>query len=74
MKYIYQTLSRDTKAAAESLWAMMQKEKTSESNYLNQPFTIITASDWTKLADWCYSIVDRFQFDRENVTKVRLDI
>ena len=79
-KSIYETLSRDTAAAADSLWVMLQKEQTtydvSSCDYLlaSSPLhpsatagTSIGESDRVQIVDWCYSVVDICQFDREIV-------
>ncbi len=64
-------LSRNTRAVADTLTAMMQSEFTSYSyneEYLNPSDpTMITADDRMKLADWCYNIVDHCRFSRETV-------
>jgi len=78
---IYNSLIEDTAAAAESLLAMMQKEKTiyKTCDYLNPPLplpesedgsedsTLITECDRLKIVDWCYSISDHYNLDRECV-------
>ncbi|KAL7532472.1 hypothetical protein ACHAXR_009511 [Thalassiosira sp. AJA248-18] len=69
---IYDSLSHDSATAAESLSVMMQKEQTiyKSCDYLHPPMqddTMITESDRTKLVDWCYSIIDHCEFERETV-------
>mmetsp|Transcript_10510 Transcript_10510/g.20983 ORF Transcript_10510/g.20983 Transcript_10510/m.20983 type:complete len:85 (-) Transcript_10510:24-278(-) len=66
-------LSRDTEAVADSLAAMIMREHTNAScsyyeGYLNSSDpNLITADDRTALVDWCYCVVDHFQFSRETV-------
>ena len=68
-----ENLSRDTEAVADSLAAMIMRERTNAScsyyeGYLNSSDpNLITADDRTALVDWCYSVVDHCQFSRETV-------
>eukprot|EP00984_Skeletonema_dohrnii_P037533 scaffold39684_cov133-Skeletonema_dohrnii-CCMP3373.AAC.3 len=68
-----ENLSRDTEAVAASLAAIIMRERTNAScsyyeGYLNSSDpNLITADDRTALVDWCYSVVDHFQFSRETV-------
>lgn len=75
---IYDSLSRDAYTAAASLSVVMRMEQsisTSIGDYLNphplpsvsEQTPAITESDRLKIVDWCYSIVDQCQFDRETV-------
>lgn len=63
--------SNDVTAASNSLRAMLQKEQMTyrANNYLANCTlpSALTESDRLKMVDWCYSIVDRFRFDREIV-------
>ena len=72
MPSIYDSLSQDN-AVANSLWVMMQKEQTiyRSCNYFDQP-SLVTESDRKKMVDWCYSVIDNCQFDRDNVAMVSL--
>ena len=79
MRSIYETLSRDKTAVADSLWVMLQKEQTTYSDCRDYLLSsshscsaahhapIITESDRMQIVDWCYSVVDILEFDRENV-------
>lgn len=76
MRSIYETLSRDKAAVAESLWVMLQKEQTTYSgcrDYLQSAShsrpsaAAITESDRMQIVDWCYGVVDTLEFDREIV-------
>ena len=66
-------LSRDTEAVADSLAAMIMRERTNAScsyyeGYLNSSDpNFITVDDRMALVDWCYSVVDHCQFSRETV-------
>jgi hypothetical protein len=68
-------LCKDTEAVVESLAAMIKKELTIYScheGYLNPSeadptITMITPHDRRALVDWCYEVVDHFQFSRETV-------
>eukprot|EP00984_Skeletonema_dohrnii_P002701 scaffold938_cov91-Skeletonema_dohrnii-CCMP3373.AAC.2 len=70
-----ENLSRDTEAVADSLAAMIMRERTNAScsyyeGYLNSSDpnpNLITASDRKKLVDWCYGIVDHCKLSRETV-------
>eukprot|EP00984_Skeletonema_dohrnii_P009221 scaffold3521_cov151-Skeletonema_dohrnii-CCMP3373.AAC.3 len=66
-----ENLSRNTEAVADSLAAMIKKELTTYScydAYLNPSDpNMITADNRMKLVDWCYDIVDHFNFSRETV-------
>eukprot|EP00985_Skeletonema_marinoi_P035080 scaffold45572_cov168-Skeletonema_marinoi.AAC.4 len=68
-----ENLSRDTEAVADSLAAIIMRERTNAScsyheGYLNSSDpNLITADDRTALVDWCYCVVDHFQFSRETV-------
>ncbi|KAL7537916.1 hypothetical protein ACHAXR_010899 [Thalassiosira sp. AJA248-18] len=70
---IYDSLTHDSAAAAESLSVMIQKEQSTykTGDYLHPPMqddaTMITESDRMKIVDWCYSVVDQCQFERETV-------
>ena len=72
---IYETLSRDTVAVAESLSVMINKEQAIYriSDYLlplvssSCSSSAITESDRTQIVDWCYSVVDLVEFERETV-------
>ena len=70
MPSIYDSLSQDN-AVANSLWVMMQKEQTiyRSCNYFDQP-SLVTESDRKKMVDWCYSVIDNRQLDRDNVAMV----
>ena len=78
--FVDESLTRDTASAAESLSVMMQKEQAiyTRRDYLGpQPpcgvddndiaAKRITPDDRLKIVDWCYSVVDACQFDRETV-------
>ena len=78
--FVDESLTRDTASAAESLSVMMEKERAiyTRRDYLGpQPpcgdddndiaAKRITADDRLKIVDWCYSVVDACQFDRETV-------
>ena len=76
MRSIYETLSRDKSAVADSLWVMLQKEQTTYSgcrDYLQSAShsrpspAAITESDRMQIVDWCYGVVDTLEFDREIV-------
>ncbi|KAL7539383.1 hypothetical protein ACHAXR_009248 [Thalassiosira sp. AJA248-18] len=71
MPYIHNSLSQDTIAVADSLFVMLQKEKTifRSCNYfdLSSSPAVTRGSDRMKVVDWCYSIIDNTQFDRETV-------
>ncbi|KAL7433498.1 hypothetical protein ACHAXM_003766 [Skeletonema potamos] len=70
-----ENLCKDTEAVAESLAAMIKKELTIYScheGYLNPSeadptITMITPHDRRALVDWCYEVVDHFQFSRQTV-------
>lgn len=71
----YHTLAKDATAAAESLGVMMQKERQmfSGCGYLDHSSSSSEASSVKKsermeVVDWCYSVVDIFQYDRETVS------
>ena len=68
---ISDSLSNDTSAMMESLSAMMQKEQAVYKiyGYLHSPIqdSTITESDRLKIVDWCYCVVDQWEFDRETV-------
>lgn len=69
---VYDSFSRDTIAAAESLSAMMDKERTTyrRLGYLHELARedfILTELDRTKLVDWCYCIIDHMELNREIV-------
>lgn len=66
-----QSFSLDAVTSAESLSAMLQKERTTHRcrDYL-RPTTrepLVAESDRRALVDWCYGIVDRIGLDREVV-------
>lgn len=72
---IYDSLTRDT-VAAESLSIMIKNEQTNyiKSDYLYSTVIDdintgrrITESDRLKIADWCYSLIDHCEFNRETV-------
>ena len=76
MRSIYETLSRDKSAVADSLRVMLQKEQTTYSgcrDYLQSAShsrpspAAITESDRMHIVDWCYGVVDTLEFDREIV-------
>ena len=67
-----ENLSRDTEAVADSLAAMIMRERTNASCSYHEGFNssdpnLITTDDRMALVDWCYSVVDHFQFSRETV-------
>ena len=71
------SLSKDTIDMVESLAVMLQKEQTvyeKTYDYLQMKprpdlhGTMITEPDCTKIVNWCYSVVDHFELDRENVS------
>lgn len=67
---ICQSLSLDAVTSAEWLSATLQKERTTyrSRDYLRptgEP--TVTESDRRALVDWCYSIVDKIELDREVV-------
>eukprot|EP00984_Skeletonema_dohrnii_P009223 scaffold3521_cov151-Skeletonema_dohrnii-CCMP3373.AAC.5 len=66
-----ENLSRNTEAVADSLAAMIKRELNTYScydAYLNPSDpNMITAGERMKLVDWCYDIVDHFNFSRETV-------
>eukprot|EP00984_Skeletonema_dohrnii_P017095 scaffold7714_cov130-Skeletonema_dohrnii-CCMP3373.AAC.4 len=69
-----ENLSTNTEAVADSLAAMIKKELTTKYScfdaYLNPSTSdpnMINADDRMKLVDWCYGIVDHFNFSRETV-------
>ena len=72
---IYNSLSKDTAAAAESLSVMLQKEKryysTSRLHSLDHPSSLRSSSiddqDRTKIVQWLYFATDRLGLDRETV-------
>jgi hypothetical protein len=74
----YDSLSNDAESSAETLYIMLHQEQTtyasrdylSRSHHLHQELsseTMVSASDRTKLVDWCYDVVDSCEFNRENV-------
>ena len=82
MNVISDVLFIDTQTASESLEIMLEKEcrESNESfNYLNiingskMNCDNFTSLDRTTLVDWCYSIVDHSQLNRENVA-IAMDI
>ena len=73
------SLSTDTIAMIESLAVMLQKEETvyeKTRDYLQLQImprpeldrTMIKESDRTKIVNWCFSMIDHFELDRENVS------
>mmetsp|Transcript_1140 Transcript_1140/g.1992 ORF Transcript_1140/g.1992 Transcript_1140/m.1992 type:complete len:302 (-) Transcript_1140:202-1107(-) len=70
---IYGSLSNNASAAAESLNVMMHKEQSIYKicDYLRPSWPaddiMVTEHDRLKIVDWCYSVVDQCQFDRETV-------
>ena len=76
---IYNSLTRDTAIAAESLSIMIKNEQSNytKSDYLSLNYSTviddidtgrrITENDRIKIVDWCYSLVDHCQFNRETV-------
>ena len=66
-----ENLSRNTEAVADSLAAMIRRELATYlcyDGYLNPSDpNMITAGNRMKLVDWCYDIVDHFNFSRETV-------
>jgi len=76
---IYDSLTRETAIAAESLSIMIKNEQTNytKSDYLSLNYSTviddidtgrrITENDRIKIVDWCYSLVDHCQFNRETV-------
>jgi hypothetical protein len=55
-------------SVAETLALMMQKEQTTYKRYdylTDAPSVTIT--DRTKIVDWCYSVIDQCEFERETV-------
>mmetsp|Transcript_36954 Transcript_36954/g.79814 ORF Transcript_36954/g.79814 Transcript_36954/m.79814 type:complete len:323 (+) Transcript_36954:45-1013(+) len=76
-------LSEDNATVAQSLSIMMKKEQTiyTSSDYLHSPHPsssqslspdetstrIVTPSDRMMMVDWCYSIIDLVQLNRETV-------
>ena len=70
---VYDLLSQDASGAAESLSVMMQNEQTTYKirDYLHSSSPtdtiMITESDCLEIFNWCYSVVDQCQFDREIV-------
>lgn len=65
-------LSQDAGAVASSFLNMMQKEPSLSFNYLQSKSAniAITETDRTKIVDWCYSVIDCCQFNRETVAIV----
>ena len=68
------SLSRDAVAVADTLAAMIKREKTissstwHEGGYINSSDpTMTTADDRKKLVNWCYHFVDHCQLSRETV-------
>lgn len=53
---------------AETLARMMQKEQTTykSCDYLTDAPSV-TIADRTKIVDWCYSVIDQCEFERETV-------
>lgn len=73
---IYNSLTRDTATAAESLSIMIKNEQTNyiKSDYLYSTVIDdidtgrrITENDRIKIVDWCYSLIDHCEFNRETV-------
>jgi len=68
-----ENLSKDTASVVDSLSAMIQKELTTYSDkgyYLLDPSEstiVVTSEDRMALVDWCYGVVDHYQFSRESV-------
>ncbi len=67
-----ETLCRNTAAVADTLAAMIKRELTtyscSSGGYIDPSDpNMVTADDRLKLVDWCYGIVDHYQFSRETV-------
>ena len=85
MPSVNDSLSHDSASVAEALSVMIEKEQTiyKSCDYLssssssvddgcNSEQVLITQSDRQLICDWCYSIVDACQFDRETVALVSL--
>lgn len=71
MLSIYDSLSRDASSAADSLSVMLQKEQTvyKSCDYLART-SLLTASDRMVVVDWCYSVIDAMECDRNTVGMV----
>ncbi len=72
MPSIHNTLTSDAIGAADSLSVMIEKETHTYHchDYLNLPShdaTLVTEEDRMKIVDWCYSVIDHCQFNRETV-------
>lgn len=64
------SLHSDSRQAAESLAALLEKEKVyARSDYLasSSSCPVVTADDRLKIADWKYSVADSCQYKRETV-------
>ena len=82
MPSVNDSLSHDSVSVSEALSVMIEKEQTvyKSCDYLsssvdddcNSKQVLITPSDRQLICDWCYSIVDACQFDRETVALVSL--
>ena len=81
MPSVHDSLSHDSDSVAEALSAMIEKEQTvyKSCDYLSLSVDddcngkqVVTTSDRQIICDWCYSIVDACQFDRETVALVSL--
>ena len=68
---IHESLFKDATSSAETISVMLQQEQTAYAAgdyfYRPQQECIVTESDRVKIVDWCYSVVDKCEFDRETV-------
>ena len=73
MPSIYDSLTQDPDATAQSLGIMIQKEQQmfQRRGYLNHSSSVhtvvVTDSDRKEIVDWCYNIIDGCEFNRETV-------
>ena len=78
MPSIYDSLTQDPDATAQSLGIMIQKEQQmfQRGGYLNHSSSAdafeVTDSDRMEIVDWCYKIVDQCEFNRETVAIVSI--
>lgn len=69
----FDPLSQNAATALEEILSVMvQKEQTMNKSFdyivgVPKTKTVVTVTDRTKLVDWCFSVIDKCEFERETV-------